>query len=421
MSTKATEEKWIPRLDSESMMPLEMQTPKGRVLPLMVMSRNAHTDKWCKDRPCKVNGHWTTSYTNYLQVAHRVVWFREEHPVWTIVTALAEDHGNESCVMRATILDENGREIATAIKQESKSDFADFREKAETGAIGRALALCGYGTAFAPEFDEGERIADSPMPATRKAEAKTSGGNTKPNGGAPASAGEEATEKQRHLMMSLMREKHGFEKGDVDGIRSTLALILKRTVASSKEITKREATAAIKHLQALPKYEDAVRKAQDEEAEAAHNEPPVCPSCESTDLGVETNADARETIYTCIDCDETWTVADDSDLDVLEDAPEPEAPKPAKNKPGGSGRAGANEDKEVASTPPAAAPSGAITAMMQRLVDAAKKVNRLTKDGDIHLSGPLAMRMGRDDGMYHPRSFDALDCQKLIDAMERSK
>ena len=34
-----------------------------------------------------------------------------------------------------------------------------------TGSIGRALAALGFGTQFAPEFDEGERIVDSPQPA----------------------------------------------------------------------------------------------------------------------------------------------------------------------------------------------------------------------------------------------------------------
>jgi hypothetical protein len=37
-------------------------------------------------------------------------------------------------------------------------------EKAETGAIGRALALIGYGTQFcADELDEGDRIVDAPV------------------------------------------------------------------------------------------------------------------------------------------------------------------------------------------------------------------------------------------------------------------
>ena len=41
--------------------------------------------------------------------------------------------------------------------------FPDYIEKAETGAIGRALAMCGYGTLQAPEFDEQDRLADAPI------------------------------------------------------------------------------------------------------------------------------------------------------------------------------------------------------------------------------------------------------------------
>ena len=41
--------------------------------------------------------------------------------------------------------------------------FPDYIEKAETGAMGRALAMCGYGTLQAWEFDEQERSADTPV------------------------------------------------------------------------------------------------------------------------------------------------------------------------------------------------------------------------------------------------------------------
>jgi len=66
-------------------------------------------------------------------------------------------------VMKAIIKDTLERVIATAHKKETKIGFPDYIEKAETGAVGRALAMCGYGTLQAPEFDEGERIADSPV------------------------------------------------------------------------------------------------------------------------------------------------------------------------------------------------------------------------------------------------------------------
>lgn len=101
---------------------------------------------------------------DYLMVAHRLVWFREDHPDWGIETSITK--GDESsAVARASITNSEGRVIATAHKFEDAKGFGDFIEKAETGAIGRALALCGYGTQFcADELDEQSRLADSPLP-----------------------------------------------------------------------------------------------------------------------------------------------------------------------------------------------------------------------------------------------------------------
>lgn len=102
---------------------------------------------------------------DYLQVAYRLVWFREEHPDWSIETDFLSET-DQSAVCRAVIKDATGRVIAISHKEESSKDFAmGHREKAETGAIGRALALCGYGTQFEPEFDEGDRVVDSPVGA----------------------------------------------------------------------------------------------------------------------------------------------------------------------------------------------------------------------------------------------------------------
>lgn len=100
---------------------------------------------------------------DYLVVAQRVRWFREEHPTWAIKTAVTYNLQEKWAIGHATILDDSGKEIATAHKYEDAKGFGDFIEKSETGAIGRALALAGYGTQFAPEFDEGERLADSPV------------------------------------------------------------------------------------------------------------------------------------------------------------------------------------------------------------------------------------------------------------------
>lgn len=102
---------------------------------------------------------------SYLQVMWRLVWFREEHPSWNIDTKLESfDHEKNHAIFSAKIYDENGVQKSSGYGSESVKDFKDFIEKAETKAVGRALAMLGYGTQFAPELDEGDRIVDSPVP-----------------------------------------------------------------------------------------------------------------------------------------------------------------------------------------------------------------------------------------------------------------
>ena len=100
---------------------------------------------------------------DYLQVAWRLVWFREDHPDFGInaeALTITEDHA----IFKATITNPDGIQVSSGHGSESKRDFGDFIEKAETKAIGRALAMLGYGTQFAAdELDEGERIVDSPI------------------------------------------------------------------------------------------------------------------------------------------------------------------------------------------------------------------------------------------------------------------
>lgn len=115
------------------------KTPKGTDLPVMDL----------KGKP-------------YLQVQHRVRWFREEFPNWGIETDV-KIIGQNVAMATATIKDESGRTRAMSHKVESEANFADYVEKAESGAIGRALALCGFGTQFAADLDEGERVVDSPL------------------------------------------------------------------------------------------------------------------------------------------------------------------------------------------------------------------------------------------------------------------
>lgn len=103
----------------------------------------------------------------YLPVAQRIVWAREERPDMQFKTEIIK-YNDDMAIVRCTLIDAAGQVLATAHKKETKQGFADYLEKAETGSIGRSLAMIGYGTQFAPEFEEGERLADAPVGTKRK-------------------------------------------------------------------------------------------------------------------------------------------------------------------------------------------------------------------------------------------------------------
>ena len=132
--------------------PSNFKTEKGTELPLMNL----------KGKP-------------YLQVAHRLVWLTEAYKRYSVDTnflALNEDLAIARTTV--TVYDDTGMAVrtATATKRETKKDFPDFIEKAETGSLGRALAMLGLGTQFCTQdMDEGDRLADSPIPVAKKAAA----------------------------------------------------------------------------------------------------------------------------------------------------------------------------------------------------------------------------------------------------------
>lgn len=113
---------------------------------------------------------------DYLEVKWRLVWLRDRYPRSVIRTAVVE-LTDQRAVFSAEIMavDEDGVNmgVGSGHGSETPKDFGDFIEKAETKAIGRALAALGFGTQFAPDLDEGTRIVDSPVqrpqrPATQR-------------------------------------------------------------------------------------------------------------------------------------------------------------------------------------------------------------------------------------------------------------
>jgi len=104
----------------------------------------------------------------YLPVAPRIHMMREATIGWSVTTEPVM-FGDVS-LMKATIFDETNRVIATAHKTVVSFKGGDI-EKAETGAIGRALSIAGFGTLQAGDMDEGDQIADSPQRKNGKPQA----------------------------------------------------------------------------------------------------------------------------------------------------------------------------------------------------------------------------------------------------------
>lgn len=103
----------------------------------------------------------------YLEVAWRLVWFRDAHPNGSIITTMLS---TEPLVMRCEVV-VDGVVIATghgsADSQGRKVVWSGREiEKAETASIGRALAAAGFGTQFSGEYDDAadDHLADSPRP-----------------------------------------------------------------------------------------------------------------------------------------------------------------------------------------------------------------------------------------------------------------
>ena len=84
----------------------------------------------------------------YIEVNQRIKAFRQVYPTGTISTEILSLE-NGVVMMKATVLDDTGKTLATGLAYEKESSSfinkTSFIENCETSAIGRALGFCGFG------------------------------------------------------------------------------------------------------------------------------------------------------------------------------------------------------------------------------------------------------------------------------------
>ena len=186
----------------------------------------------------KVNG------ADYLEVKWRLVWLRETHPDAVVETDLVS-HDGSFAVFRAKVTLPGGG-AATCWGSEGIDDFRDYIEKAETKAIGRALAALGFGTQFCPDFDFGAaagRVVDSPIDS-----ASSQGRRLATVGAAEAdrriaSVNQPATQRQLKFIQAIARES-GLDDDALNGEVERLY------GAPMTDLSRRDASAFIERLQA---------------------------------------------------------------------------------------------------------------------------------------------------------------------------
>lgn len=180
---------------------------------------------------------------DYLETKWRLVWFRETWPHGTIETEALE-WSDQRAVFRATVTAVDGegniRGKATGTKSCTAKQFPRGHiEKAETGAIGRALACLGFGTQFEPEFDEGDLLADSPVTpnvsvqAPQRPQDAPKPAHATPDTNAPKDNGADRAMKRAHAVAA----KHGITH---EGLRQIAQMKARKNgveIASLSEAT----------------------------------------------------------------------------------------------------------------------------------------------------------------------------------------
>lgn len=198
---------------------------------------------------------------DYLEVKFRIKWFRGDYKEGDIKTErLFVNWQDGIAEFKADIFTSEGKHLGTGHGHETKAAFHDFYEKAETIAIGRALAASGYGTVNCNDMDEG-RIVDGPRTNNHKSienQFETRGKtNYTPEKKYIKPTTIKISEKQIKFLCSLLRTLEIKAENE----HKFLTKILKREITSKKDITISEASILIDYLK--KKVDEAEEKREE--------------------------------------------------------------------------------------------------------------------------------------------------------------
>ena len=199
---------------------------------------------------------------DYETVEDRLVKFWEDHKQGRILTSI-HYYDDNRILVRAEIYfnREDDRPVATGYAEEvrgaSPVNKTSHAENAETSAIGRGLANCGYATKGSrPSREEMEKVQRSEVPVPKASSPSQSYQQVKKafnaeEVGKPAPSiknpGATASEKQLGLIRSLIRGKG---MSEVEGV-SYVSAIINREIKSVSEILMGEASNVITALKTV--------------------------------------------------------------------------------------------------------------------------------------------------------------------------
>jgi hypothetical protein len=199
---------------------------------------------------------------DYLEVKWRLLWLRTDHPDATVLTELVK-HEDDLALFRAQV-SIPGAGNATGWGSETASDFHDYIEKAETKALGRALAALGYGTQFCEDFDfsanrrlgrerkqGGRRAPPSEESGVKVVDAPVSERELRVVRDAARSA---ATEAQIKAIYAIARDKQGLDTSALDArSRGSYG-------CSPEELSRRQASELIDRLRQGPAGQEPAKE-----------------------------------------------------------------------------------------------------------------------------------------------------------------